>query len=374
MKNKRIEQIKIGLNGLGTKAEEVYTNQEIVDSLIELQGALAKGVFEKTHAENLRDRDIVIHFEALAKEYGLDQTEEFLRFKKNMGALGYTIGSFIKGMKGEKIARRALKLLSFDKGVSILYNVQLDDGDTDAEYDAIVIAPYGLFVVEVKNWSSSVVINSNGLVERNDDSGIVYDLVGRMDIKQALLREYIGADFPENYQSVLVFPDEKVKVEDHYNKISVVCGGGVSQKIREFNAGSNLLTDDQRANLKKAITEHHKVQKTSSPVNCDEIINDYAVLMACIEEASMKTVTSIQKDEPKSEHEQPDIQSPRASKAKWIRHIDWKKTGKCLVSAAPVMLPMIVYGLSQFQGTLGGHIGDGKLYHHRKLHDMMGKK
>lgn len=140
MKNKRIEQIKIGLNGLGTKAEEVYTNQEIVDSLIELQGALAKGVFEKTHAENLRDRDIVIHFEALAKEYGLDQTEEFLRFKKNMGALGYTIGSFIKGMKGEKIARRALKLLSFDKGVSILYNVQLDDGDTEAEYDAIVIA------------------------------------------------------------------------------------------------------------------------------------------------------------------------------------------------------------------------------------------
>lgn len=31
-----------------------------------------------------------------------------------MGELGYTIGSFIKGMKGERIARRALKLISFD--------------------------------------------------------------------------------------------------------------------------------------------------------------------------------------------------------------------------------------------------------------------
>lgn len=84
MNNERIEQIKKGLSGLGIQAGELYTNQEIVDSLIELQGALAKGVFEKTHAENLRDRDILIYFEALAKEYGLDQTEVFLRFKKNM--------------------------------------------------------------------------------------------------------------------------------------------------------------------------------------------------------------------------------------------------------------------------------------------------
>lgn len=349
MKNERIEQIKKGLNGFGTKAGELYTNQEIVDSLIELQSALAKGVFEKTHAENLRDRDIVIHFEALAKEYGLDQTEVFLRFKKNMRTLGYTIGSFIKGIKGEKIARKALKLLSFDEGISIFYNVQLNDGDTETEYDAIVIAPYGLFVVEVKNWSPSVVIHSNGLMEQNGGIRIVYDLVGRMDLKQALLKEYIGADFPENYQSVLVFPDEKVRVEDHYNQIPIVCGGGVSKKIREFNTGSNLLTADQITNIKQIITAHHKVQKTSSPVNCDEIINDYAVLMACIEEASMKTVTSIQEDEPKPEHEQPDIQSPKAGKTKWSKRINWRKVGKCLISAAPAMLPMIACGLSHFR-------------------------
>lgn len=357
MKNERIEQIKKGLNGFGTKAEEVYTNQEIVDFLIELQGALAKGVFEKAHAGNLRDRDIMIHFGALAKEYGLDQTETFRRFEKNMTKLGYTIGSFIKGMKGEKIARRALKLLSFDNGVSILYNIQLNDGDGEAEYDAIVIAPYGLFVVEVKNWSSSVLINSNGLIERNDDSGIVYDLIGRMDMKQALLKEYIGADFPQYYQSVLVFPDEKVRVEDHYNKIPVVCGGGVSQKIREFNTGNNLLTENQMANIKQAIVSHHKVQKTSSPVDCDKIINDYAVLMAHIEEASMKTATDILEDEPKPEDVQPVFQLPKASKAKRINCISWRKASKCLMSVAPAMLPMIVCGLS-----------------HTKLHDMMGKK
>lgn len=150
MNNNRVIQIIESLNGMGTKQNIMYTNQEIIDHLTELQGAMARGVFEKTHAENLRDRDIMIHFEALAKEYGLDGTNTYLRLKANMSELGYTIGSFIKGMNGERIAKRALKLLSYDKGIRILYNVQLEDEDVQAEYDAIVVAPYGMFVVEVK--------------------------------------------------------------------------------------------------------------------------------------------------------------------------------------------------------------------------------
>ena len=98
------------LNGLGTSADALYTNQEIIDRLKELQAAMMRGIYEKTHAENLRDRDIMLHFEALAKEYRLESTETYRRFAGNMKELGYTIGSLIKGMNGEKIARRALKL------------------------------------------------------------------------------------------------------------------------------------------------------------------------------------------------------------------------------------------------------------------------
>ena len=133
MNTNRMSQIIESLNGLGTKQNTMYTNQEIIDHLTELQGAMARGVFEKTHAENLRDRDIMIHFEALAKEYGLNESDTYIRFKSNMSELGYTIGSFIKGMNGERIAKRALKLLSYDKGIRILYNVQLEDKDAQAE-------------------------------------------------------------------------------------------------------------------------------------------------------------------------------------------------------------------------------------------------
>jgi len=125
MNNIRMSQIIESLKGLGTNQNTMYTNQEIIDHLTELQGAMARGVFEKTHAENLRDRDIMIHFEALAKEYGLDETDTYLRFKANMSELGYTIGSFIKGMNGERIAKRALKLLSYNKGIRILTTFSL---------------------------------------------------------------------------------------------------------------------------------------------------------------------------------------------------------------------------------------------------------
>ena len=107
MNNARINQIITNLNGLGTSPEVLYTNQEIIDKLKELQAAMMRGIYEKTHAENLRDRDIMLHFEALAKEYGLESTETYRRFAGNMTEMCYTIGSFIKGMNGERIARRA---------------------------------------------------------------------------------------------------------------------------------------------------------------------------------------------------------------------------------------------------------------------------
>ena len=68
MTSTRIASIKETFTGTGTERGKEYTNQEIVDRLSALQATAAKGVFEKTHAENLRDRDMMIHFEALAKD------------------------------------------------------------------------------------------------------------------------------------------------------------------------------------------------------------------------------------------------------------------------------------------------------------------
>ena len=103
----RQQQILESLQNVGPQPQGMYTNQEMVDLLIELQTALANGVFEKTHAESLHPRDIMTHFDTLAREYGLGTSDTYLRFDRNMSDLGRTIGSLRRGLRGERRASRA---------------------------------------------------------------------------------------------------------------------------------------------------------------------------------------------------------------------------------------------------------------------------
>ena len=337
MNNTRLSQIIESLNGLGTKPGTMYTNQEIIEHLIELQGAMARGVFEKTHAENLRDRDIMIHFEALAKEYSLDGTDTYLRFKTNMSELGFTIGSFIKGMNGERIAKRALKLLSYDKDIRILYNVQLEDEDAQAEYDAIVVAPYGLFVVEVKNWGAPMTISPNGLLTRNDDSGIIYDLPGRMSVKEALLREHLQELFPSNYHNMLLLSNERAQVENNYHQISISCGGGISYEIKSFAKHVNCLTSEQVNKIADTILASHKEQRALCPVKCDEIIADYAKLMVQIEAASNESLDEI--DELEVSDEKPAFRVGTPNALPWYKRVDWVSVAAGVIT---LFVPVVV--------------------------------
>ena len=337
MKNERIAQIMESFSGLGTNPHTLYTNQEIVNHLAELQAAMAKGVFEKTHAENLRDRDIMIHFEALAKEYGLDGTDTYRRFKANMNDLGYTIGSFIKGMNGERIARRALKLLSYDKAIRILYNVQLEDDDSQAEYDAIVVAPYGLFVVEVKNWGVPMTISANGLLTRNDGSGIVYDLPGRMSVKEALLREYLQELFPTDYHNMLLLSNERAQVQDNYHRIPISCGGGISYEIKSYGKKDTSITEEQVQKIADIILANHKEQRALCNVKCEEIIADYASLMAQIEASSSEASEQRTASEPSSENTA--RKTTASNEHPWYKRVDW-----CSIVAgvAAVVIPSLV--------------------------------
>lgn len=322
MNTNRKNQIIESLEGLGTKQNTKYTNQEIINHLIELQGAMARGVFEQAHADNLRDRDIMIHFESLAKEYGLDKTDTYLRFKSNMSILGYTIGSLINGMKGERDAKRALKLLSFDRATRILYNVQLEDEDIQAEYDAIAITPYGMYVIEVKNWGTPMTIASNGFLTRNDNSEIVYDLPGHMSIKEALLREYLKDRFPKNhYHNILLFPNERAEIQDNYHKVFISCGGGISYEIKSYCKKEKCLSEEQISKIADIILSNHKVQYTLCNVKCEEIIADYAALMVQIEQASNEAADKNNDFEvPLTEAE---FKEKAAKERPWFKRVNW---------------------------------------------------
>lgn len=289
MNQNRVNSIKKTFPTERPDSTTLYTNQEIVN--LSQQGLfkpMKEGIYEKVHAEYMRDKDVMIHISRLAEEYGLKETEAYKRFESNMNELGYTIGSFIKGIKGERTARKLLKLISFDKNVKILYNVALQDEDTQAEYDAIVIAPYGLFVVEVKNWDGEVHIDENGILTRNGTK-VKYDLLGRMCVKEGILRECLGEIFPDKYQGILLLANENAEVQGDYKQMPVCCGGSIIYRIRAFDEGEEILTDSQIDEIAEKITSNHKEQRTVCKVNCEEIVEDYAFLMADIEEAAEGT-------------------------------------------------------------------------------------
>lgn len=254
-----------------------------------------------------------------------------------MGELGYTIGSFIKGMNGDRIAKRALKLLSYDKGIRILYNVQLEDEDAQAEYDAIVITPYGMFVVEVKNWGASMTISPNGLLIRNDDSDIVYDLPGRMSVKEALLREHLQELFPKNYHNMLLLSNERAQVQDNYHQISISCGGGISYEIKSYGKSGNSLTEEQVAKIADTILANHKEQRALCSVKCEEIIADYAKLMVQIEAASNGTTEEL--SEPEAPVLEEVFKANVLKERPWFKRVDW---GSVAAGFAAIVIPGLV--------------------------------
>lgn len=83
--------IRATLEGLGTEQDVLYTNEEIIENLDELQRAIAGGLFAATHVECARARDIMAGIERLAIEHGLESTPEFQRLNTNMNYLGHTI-------------------------------------------------------------------------------------------------------------------------------------------------------------------------------------------------------------------------------------------------------------------------------------------
>lgn len=293
MNEARVNSIKKVFEGLGLEPSALYTNQEIVDKLQELNRTMKEGVYEKVHAEYMRDKDLLIHFTTLATEYGLQETETFKRFERNMKDLGFTIATYIKGLQGEKAARKNLKALAYDRDVKVLYNIALEDEDAQSEFDAIVITPYGLFTIEVKNWNGEMHFGEDGFLRKMNPEA-KYDLLGRMGIKEGLLREYLGELFPQVYKGMVLFPNESAKVVDEYGQMPIICGGGIVYKIRSFDEGKEVLTAKQIEEVAKRIFDNHKEQKTLCKVNCTEIIEDYAVLMAAIEDAAEGTFSSIE--------------------------------------------------------------------------------
>ena len=188
-------------------------------------------------------------------------------------------------------------------------------------------------------------ISPNGLLTRNDDSGIVYDLPGRMSVKEALLREHLKELFPADYYNMLLLSNERALVQDNYHKISISCGGGIYYELKSYAKSGSSMTEEQVDKIADTILAHHQEQRALCTVKCDEIIADYAKLMVQIEAASNGTLDEIIEsdasvDEPARKVEAPKIQP-------WYKRMDW---GSLAAGFAAIVIPSVVTAVVTHKG------------------------
>lgn len=279
----RKEQIRSELNGLGTETGQVYTNEEIIRKLVDLQAAMAKSVFAINHAEHLVAKDIMIHFNSLAQEYGLDDCTEFKRLQTSMKTLGFTIGSLKKGIYGERRASEGLRVLNFDPGVKILYNIALQDGMSKTEYDAIVITTYGIFVVEAKNFRGAAYITSKGMLQRQSDDTPTYNIGEKMNIKEFLLKNCLGEYAWVPYQGILLYVDESADLVDDFGQYPIEYCNTVASYIRTQNRAEKILTPGQVELIADHLVNHSVTLRFPCRVDCEQIKEDFATVMSQIE-------------------------------------------------------------------------------------------
>ncbi len=261
------------------KAEELFTNEEQEQKLVGFQSAICQVILSSGITERITPRDIVTFLERLAYENGVEDDETFQRLRNEMKNLGFLIGSLKKGAKGEKRTRDGLRNLEFSPGVKVLYNVTLDDGTDRTEYDAIVLTPYGIFVVEAKNFNGDARITEKGILVRKDDRFGEYNLGEKMNRKEFLLRSCLGELASLPYHALLLYVNEQAEIEDEYHQIPITYCNTVAKAIQQFDHGDELITTEELKRIEGEITSHQIDARYPCGVDCQQIIEDLTVIM-----------------------------------------------------------------------------------------------
>lgn len=238
------------------------------------------------------------HFITLAGSYGLLENPCFKRLIENLRTLGYAIASFKRGASGERVCQKALRTFAYDPGVKVLYNIALEGEAGKTEYDAIVIAPYGLFIIEAKKWDGPITITEHGILKQNNSNGAIYGIAERMNVKKDLLRGLLGEKMPDIVQSLLVFPDMNTEINDQYHKVPICIGGGFPDTIRAYKKFGTCLSSDTIEYIYDTLLANHKEHMSRCSIDCEAIIEDYATLMAQIEDLACREIDEAITEEP----------------------------------------------------------------------------
>ena len=302
MKMNRVNELMASMNSFG---KDAYYKNELLNEMFNLQSEIVALTFNDEHAAtaNLKIWDVERHLEQLNQDCGNIADEELKRFKDGSWKLSNLIKAEISGNRGEYKAFSKLDTLHTDH--IILKNVELKDGDQRSELDAIVITPYGVTIVEVKNTSRNIFIDEEGNYYRTGEF-LKWDcqIAQKMDVKEELLRKVLTDAGIENIKinRIVVFTDYRIQVQNKCESIRTCFASQLTYIIDGFKSADQISREDMD-NMEFLIRDAECREAYPVDFDVQQYKTDFATLMAVLEEASAKAEEPIIEEVNNDEHE-----------------------------------------------------------------------
>lgn len=324
------KDVKLILERFRSFKKNKYSREEHIEEVLKLQDEIVEFAFERVNTSIYKQKvlDVVDYYSDIIERHKLNLDSELNKFKKLSEEFTGEIARQISGLNGEERTFAELNLLN-SKNI-IMKNVVLGDKKLSTEIDALVITPKCITIVETKNVSGDIRIDTNGkLSHNNEDLG---NLSGKIKDKKRFIRgilKELNLDISK-LQSIVVFTNDDSEIKFNKSKIKICRLEELNHIIDGF-AGADVFSEDQMKNIEKTINKNrykgeyickfsfktykyvfadlkYKVdrcirrEETEQEKMCESYISQYNVLNNNENNSSSKTVDNIKKGDYKDEN------------------------------------------------------------------------
>lgn len=279
------------LETTGAMTAKAYTHDQLLDGMKDFERAALREVFRDGYSESLRAYDLAAHFRDMASKYALCDNEVYGRLSSGLYRLSREISSLVNGARGERYMARALGWLKCEN--EVLLNVELEHEGERCEYDAIVITPSGIDIVESKFFNCHAEIDPDGFFhDRARSRERSYNVGEKMRAKEHVLFSVIEATSPgavprSCVRSVLFVANNNAVVEDRFGLVDVCNSGQICPLIEGRKDGP--LERDARSVVADAVEGARQTFLYEPPLDFDQLRSDIADFIVMVERVAARS-------------------------------------------------------------------------------------
>lgn len=282
------------LEATGFMTEKAYTHDQLLDGMKGFERAALREVFRDEYSDSLRAYDLSAHFRDMASQYALCDTEVYGRLSIGLHRLSREISSLVNGARGERYMARALGWLTCEH--EVLLNVELECEGERCEYDALVITPAGIDIVESKFFNFNAVIDEDGFFhDRARSRERSYNVGEKMRAKEHVLFSVVDAALPgavprSCVRSVLYIANNNAVVEDRFGIVDVCNSGQICDLIE--NRHGAPLDNETRASIVEAVEGARQTFLYEPDIDFDQLRSDIADFIVMVERAASRSAAA----------------------------------------------------------------------------------